>query len=36
MLSRSKLLEDKMNVGPGQYSPEYAYGKGKSPSFRYF
>lgn len=22
-----------MNVGPGQYSPEYGYGKGKSPSF---
>lgn len=25
-----------MNVGPGQYSPEYGYGKDKSPSFRYF
>lgn len=36
MLSRRDILEDKMNVGPGQYSPEYSYGKNLSPSFRSF
>lgn len=35
MLSRSKILEDKLDVGPGQYSPTYHYGKEKSPAFRY-
>lgn len=34
MLSRSKMLEDRMNVGPGQYSPVFNYSKEKSPSFR--
>jgi hypothetical protein len=35
MLSRSKILEDKLDVGPGQYSPTYNFGKEKSPAFRY-
>lgn len=35
MLSRSRMLEDKMNVGPGQYTPVYGYGKEKSPAFRF-
>lgn len=34
MLSRRDLLEEKLNVGPGQYSPAYDYGKSKLPSFR--
>lgn len=34
MLSRRNSLDDKLNVGPGQYSPEYTYGKDKSPAFR--
>jgi len=35
MNSRRSLPEDKLPVGPGQYSPEYGYGKEKSPSFRF-
>jgi hypothetical protein len=34
MLSRRELLEEKMKVGPGQYSPSYEFGKAKQPSFR--
>jgi hypothetical protein len=34
MLSRRELLEQKLNVGPGQYSPAFNYGKMKQPSFR--
>lgn len=36
MLSRRNSVEDRLNVGPGQYSPEFSYGKDKSPAFRYF
>ena len=29
------MSSEKINVGPGQYTPGYVYGKDKSPSFRY-
>ena len=35
MLSRRDLLAERLNVGPGQYSPEYSFNKSKSPAFRY-
>lgn len=35
MLSRRNSQDNRLNVGPGQYSPEYSYGKDKSPAFRY-
>lgn len=36
MMARRDLSSEKLNVGPGQYTPGYIYGKEKSPSFRYY
>ena len=35
MMAKRELSSEKLNVGPGQYSPGYMNGKDKSPSFRY-
>ena len=33
MMARRELSSEKLNVGPGQYSPTFGFGKEKSPSF---
>ena len=33
-MAKRELSSEKLNVGPGQYSPAYNHGKDKSPSFR--
>ena len=33
-MAKRDLSTEKLNVGPGQYSPAYNNGKDKSPSFR--
>jgi hypothetical protein len=35
MMAKRELSQERLNVGPGQYSPGYMSGKGRSPSFRY-
>ena len=32
-MAKRDLSAEKLNVGPGQYTPGYVYGKEKSPSF---